>query len=368
VFESVTKFDGMKDNQLSVPMIKQIGGRAGRYDPGATQMEEGLVTTYHPQDLPIVLKAMEIPATPVLRRATVGLNTNIATDVAQYIPDHTSLTALHDIITSCAQLGKNLKFQQFAFAMKMDDITSDLTLDEKILMAFAPAGRHQVNIDALRLYIQSYKMGGEVGYIETLKELRLLQVVDKAKEILNQIRTTGMISDDADPPSASVGSAQTAQSSLEGTEISDELGISEETETLENPEAIASVMPPPSEATQSTQEDSIPRNIIRAMLLRLEQLHQALSCYVWLSYRLLAFTKWEDAVKLKDEILRIMQTLLDLLARHPPEKAKQTTDAVEASGGEPPSFSREKVGQRTGYVSITRIFDPNPSAKSAEKA
>lgn len=80
IFESVWKYNGHTTEQLSVPQIKQIAGRAGRYRTArdAAKKESsldsrnpketrsiGLVTTMEESDLPIVRAALETEAEPI---------------------------------------------------------------------------------------------------------------------------------------------------------------------------------------------------------------------------------------------------------------------------------------------------------------
>ncbi|ETN42296.1 uncharacterized protein HMPREF1541_04237 [Cyphellophora europaea CBS 101466] len=84
IFETVQKFNGVRREQLSIPQIKQIAGRAGRYRTAqdATKKETrhtgrhakdrpvGLVTTLDEMDLPIVRHALASEAEPI---TTAGL-------------------------------------------------------------------------------------------------------------------------------------------------------------------------------------------------------------------------------------------------------------------------------------------------------
>ncbi|KPI35497.1 ATP-dependent RNA helicase suv3, mitochondrial [Cyphellophora attinorum] len=82
IFETVFKFNGLRKEQMSIPQIKQIAGRAGRYRV-ANQPEEhvkdvkslprrleqegsvGLVTTLYADHLPILRAAMTSEAPPI---------------------------------------------------------------------------------------------------------------------------------------------------------------------------------------------------------------------------------------------------------------------------------------------------------------
>ncbi|KAK3323407.1 P-loop containing nucleoside triphosphate hydrolase protein [Cercophora scortea] len=90
IFETVQKFDGVAQRNLSVPEVKQISGRAGRYrtashaiiasdpaldsalggDAEAPAPAPGLVTTLDPEDLSEITRCLKAEAKPIL---TAGL-------------------------------------------------------------------------------------------------------------------------------------------------------------------------------------------------------------------------------------------------------------------------------------------------------
>lgn len=66
VFTTVTKWDGKMVRPISDSQIKQIAGRAGRYDSNASgERSGGLATTLHPGDLHILEEALASPLKPI---------------------------------------------------------------------------------------------------------------------------------------------------------------------------------------------------------------------------------------------------------------------------------------------------------------
>ncbi|KAG9451949.1 hypothetical protein H6P81_004853 [Aristolochia fimbriata] len=65
IFSTLKKFDGVSIRDLTVPEIKQIAGRAGRY---GSKFSSGEVTCIDPEDLPLLHSSLQSPS-PVLERA-----------------------------------------------------------------------------------------------------------------------------------------------------------------------------------------------------------------------------------------------------------------------------------------------------------
>ncbi|KAJ9651996.1 RNA helicase [Neophaeococcomyces mojaviensis] len=79
IFETTVKFNGVRPEALTIPQIKQIAGRAGRYrsahqdktkSSSNQKSEPGLVTSLEEQDLPIIQAALKAEAPP-LRKAMI---------------------------------------------------------------------------------------------------------------------------------------------------------------------------------------------------------------------------------------------------------------------------------------------------------
>ena len=77
VFEAVTKHDGSKMRTLTLPELKQIGGRAGRYKTAAQAIQASAVTSTAPTaDNASALQAPQ-PTDPASNKAQVGLVTTL---------------------------------------------------------------------------------------------------------------------------------------------------------------------------------------------------------------------------------------------------------------------------------------------------
>lgn len=77
VFESVTKHDGTKMRTLTLPELKQIGGRAGRYRTAAQAVQASAVTPTAPvSGTPLAIQ-QQIPTNPQSTRGQVGFVTTM---------------------------------------------------------------------------------------------------------------------------------------------------------------------------------------------------------------------------------------------------------------------------------------------------
>ncbi|KAJ3049224.1 hypothetical protein HK097_009753, partial [Rhizophlyctis rosea] len=63
IFERIEKFDGRKVIDLTVSQVKQIAGRAGRFN---THFPEGFVTTFDKRDMPLLIRSMKSETPRVL--------------------------------------------------------------------------------------------------------------------------------------------------------------------------------------------------------------------------------------------------------------------------------------------------------------
>jgi ATP-dependent RNA helicase SUPV3L1/SUV3 len=61
IFSTIEKFDGQSTRELTVSEIKQIGGRAGRFN---SQFPTGYVTAFQQHAIPIIKAALEAPLSP----------------------------------------------------------------------------------------------------------------------------------------------------------------------------------------------------------------------------------------------------------------------------------------------------------------
>ncbi|KAL9127789.1 MAG: hypothetical protein Q9217_003395 [Psora testacea] len=168
IFESLQKYNGSFHEIIAFNEIKQIAGRAGRFRTAAQAEREGesqsnessptipspnlgLVTTLEECDLPIVRKAMENEAAPIMS-AGIFPPTSVLIKFAAYFPPSTSfsyiLLRLHEI---------SLMHPRFTLCQLKDQIpiadviqpVKNLTTQDRIIFCAAPANTRQKGMDVI---------------------------------------------------------------------------------------------------------------------------------------------------------------------------------------------------------------------------
>lgn len=138
IFTTLSKFDGENIRYLDIPQIKQIAGRAGRYDPEKQQSEGGLVNCVRLKDKRVIQHALETPSPPVQRAVLMPPKEIIrasALDKGQNFS-----TVLREVYVKAA-IGdfyeRPREGSSVAVAMLYDNLNG-LTFDDKVVLASAP--------------------------------------------------------------------------------------------------------------------------------------------------------------------------------------------------------------------------------------
>ncbi|KAJ5677771.1 uncharacterized protein N7477_003404 [Penicillium maclennaniae] len=201
IFETLIKRLPGGLQRLSIPEIKQIGGRAGRYRPAsATNDSEdganvGLVTSLEEVDLPYIVKAMGTEPPP-LRAAGIVPTDSTYQKFARYFPRSTPFEYLLRRVKDIAEISP-LFFMcdaksQLANAEIIDNVTglrlqSQMTLMAAPMDARSNAGYDAISefadcvaensrgrfldIHALRLEVLQEPVSGQKEYLRELEDL-----------------------------------------------------------------------------------------------------------------------------------------------------------------------------------------------------
>ncbi|KAH7425485.1 hypothetical protein KP509_11G056800 [Ceratopteris richardii] len=132
VFHTLHKFDGEESQQLPTPLIKQIAGRAGRR---GSLFPEGLVTTFHASDLPILCKCL---AEPFLDSCSAGLfpSCDQLQLFAKHMPDAKFSEVLECFAQTCRLDSHYFLCQDMALKKiaSIIDTIDNLTLEESLII------------------------------------------------------------------------------------------------------------------------------------------------------------------------------------------------------------------------------------------
>ena len=150
IFESSYKFDGVAFRQLTVPEIKQIGGRAGRFRTAAQEMSgdtskplPGLVTALEDEDLSIVSRSLTTEAPP-LPSAGIFPPPSVIERFHSYFPPRTPISFVLARMREMSRLSPQFHLCDFADALDISEIIKpyDLSVSDRCVFLNAPVSLH----------------------------------------------------------------------------------------------------------------------------------------------------------------------------------------------------------------------------------
>jgi hypothetical protein len=292
VFNSVDKFDGQRVVQLSAGQIKQIAGRAGRYNSKiiADDMQQdlgGTVTAMSSADLEIIRQCVEMPADRLQPVNRVGLQptADIINEFASYYPQ-LPLATLLDKFQEMARVDGDYFLCQLDDAKGLADQLQpiDMPIEERFQFTMAP----------VRLQDQL-----EVECIQALAGARDRRLEGERKRNANRARRGYSVLDiplikrslvGGSPRSASELTAVYRQC-LNASELHGLMAVEEEMEP---------VVRLLKQAWQPAQT--------HYGLTQYERLHRVVTLYNWLHYR---FPETYQSATMAGLIKRFLEQLID---------------------------------------------------------
>ncbi|KAL3359539.1 hypothetical protein AABB24_016209 [Solanum stoloniferum] len=160
IFSTLQKFDGVEVRDLTVPEIKQIAGRAGRYK---SNFPVGEVTCLNADDLPLLHSSLDYPS-PVLERAGVFPNFDLLYMYSRLHPKH----GIHEILEHFMD---NAKLSEHYFIANCDELlkvaaiidTLPLSLHDKYLFCISPVEMDDdISSQGLTQFATNYSNNGLV--------------------------------------------------------------------------------------------------------------------------------------------------------------------------------------------------------------
>ncbi|QRW00869.1 ATP-dependent RNA helicase SUV3L, mitochondrial [Ceratobasidium sp. AG-Ba] len=352
VFMRTEKWAGKTMMPLSIPLIKQIGGRAGRFgvhksntkhheitntsmaDIAASQ-PPGIVTALHTPSLEHVRKAMAMP-NPKVTQARVDIaNVNIEV-LARALPPRTGVTDLLDTMRLLALLPSNMKLCLPTFnsptttsepppiitsdspapilprvediSSEIDAITQSLPLPERLIFAIAPVRwRDPYSKAAALVYFRAYEHNNQVRVREDIRGLGLVEALEQVQKLMKLSR--------------------------------------------------GSTPPKVTKKSPAWPTDMSVADLEEFTLQRLESLHSTLVVYLWLSYRLpLGFYQAYETAHLKVEVERgIEWCLKQIKARKAVGRQRRREEALLDRLSAPPEEQNFKPEKKIEYLTRDAI-------------
>ncbi|KAG8166905.1 hypothetical protein KVR01_002594 [Diaporthe batatas] len=210
VFEAVAKHDGIKVRTLTVPELKQIGGRAGRYRtaaqaaeaPAATPAlpvtsgdfssepeapppkrgEPGLVTTLEDDDLEVVHGSFEKEAEP-LQTAGIFPPTFLIERFASFFPPATPFSFILLRLRDIARLSPHFHMSNFrdniAISNHLQSIP--LSIQDRLMFLTSPATLKDHGMKDILRALARCVANNENGHLLDIKEMNL-EILDYSRD------------------------------------------------------------------------------------------------------------------------------------------------------------------------------------------
>ncbi|KCV70091.1 hypothetical protein H696_03553 [Fonticula alba] len=154
IFSTLLKFDGTTNVPLSTSHIKQIAGRAGR---SSSDWDIGYVTSFSPEDLPVIKKALKTELESAQRAGLTPVDEQII-NVASIYPE-LPLSSLVSLLLSTVQTDSNYFVCDTKELLQLADVIQPvpLTLEERLLFVRAPISASSDSVVfALKRFAEQY--------------------------------------------------------------------------------------------------------------------------------------------------------------------------------------------------------------------
>ncbi|KAI8010632.1 hypothetical protein LOK49_LG06G02987 [Camellia lanceoleosa] len=191
IFSTLMKFDGVEHRQLTIPEIKQIAGRAGRY---GSKFPFGEVTCLDREDLPLVHSALDSPS-PIIERAGLFPNFDLLYMFSRLHPEK-SLHQILEHFAENAKLSANYFIANCEDMLKVAAIIDELPLGlhDKFLFCISPVDvNDEISFQGLTQFAQNYAKNGIVrlreiftpGTLQVPKTPTALQELESIHKVLD---------------------------------------------------------------------------------------------------------------------------------------------------------------------------------------
>ncbi|XP_047311575.1 ATP-dependent RNA helicase SUV3, mitochondrial isoform X2 [Impatiens glandulifera] len=165
IFSTLEKFDGIEIRPLTVPEIKQIAGRAGRY---GSKFPVGEVTCLNAHDLPLLHSSLD-SLSPVLERAGLFPSFDLLQMYSRVHPQYGIRQILEHFVEN-AKLSPNFFIADCEEMLKVAVVVDELPLGlhDKFLFCLSPSDMNdEISTQGLTQFAENYANKG----IVRLKEI-----------------------------------------------------------------------------------------------------------------------------------------------------------------------------------------------------
>ncbi|KAK4126232.1 hypothetical protein N657DRAFT_688813 [Parathielavia appendiculata] len=189
VFESSFKFDGIGFRPLTVPEIRQIGGRAGRYRTAAQEIAgdtskpaPGLVTALDKEDLPMINEAFNTEAEPI-RTAGLFPPPSVIERFHSYFPPRTPISFVLARLREMSRLSPSFHLCDFTVALEIAEVIKpfDLSVSDRCVFLNIPVSmRDPRQVKALQAFAKCVaELGG--GHLLDFDDVINLEILDEVR-------------------------------------------------------------------------------------------------------------------------------------------------------------------------------------------
>ncbi|CAN1808016.1 ATP-dependent RNA helicase SUV3, mitochondrial [Linum perenne] len=191
IFSTMKKFDGVEMRNLTVPEIKQIAGRAGRY---GSKFPVGEVTCLDGDDLPLLHFALQSPS-PILERAGLFPTFDLMYMHSRLHPKH-GLYEILEHFSENATLSENYFISDCEELLKVAVVLDELplSLKDKYLFCISPVDMDdEISSQGLTQFASNYANKGLVrlkeiftpGSLKVPKTPAELQELESVHKVLD---------------------------------------------------------------------------------------------------------------------------------------------------------------------------------------
>ncbi|XP_077247640.1 ATP-dependent RNA helicase isoform X2 [Tasmannia lanceolata] len=229
IFSTMRKFDGVYMRELTIPEIKQIAGRAGRY---GSKFPSGEVTCIDTEDLPLLHSSLEFPS-PTLECAGLFPTSDILFLYSRLHPT-LGFHSMLELFIEKAKLSPNYFMTNCEEMLKVAAVIDEfpLGLQDKYLFCMSPVDMNDdISAQGLIQFAENYSKKGMVrlreiftpGTLQVPKSQNELKELESIHKVLDLYVWLSYRLEDSFPD-REVASAQKAMCSLLIEEFLERLG------------------------------------------------------------------------------------------------------------------------------------------------